>query len=42
MHEILDKGRAFLLKNMLFSIKMEEFDSLQDHLIKIEDLAFSP
>jgi hypothetical protein len=38
MHETSDKGRAFFLKNMLFSIKMEEFDSLQDHLLKIKDI----
>jgi hypothetical protein len=33
-HETLDKSRAFFLKNMLFSIKMDEFDS-EDHLLKI-------
>jgi hypothetical protein len=38
MHETSNKGRAFFLKNMLFSIKMEEFDSLQDHLLKIKDI----
>jgi hypothetical protein len=38
MHETSNKGRVFFLKNMLFSIKMEEFDSLQDHLLKIKDI----
>ena len=37
MHETSDKDRAYFLKNLLFSIKMEEFDSLQDHLMKIND-----
>ena len=37
MHETSDKDRAYFLKNMLFSIKMEEFDSLQDNLMKIND-----
>jgi hypothetical protein len=38
MHETSDKGRAFFLKNMLFSIKMEESNSLQDHLLKTKDI----
>jgi hypothetical protein len=33
-HEISDKGRALFLKNM-FSIKMSEGASLQEHLLKI-------
>jgi len=37
-HEISDKGRAFFLKNMLFSIKMSEGASLQEHLLKIKDI----
>ena len=37
MHETSDKDRDYFLKNMLFSIKMEEFESLQDHLMKIND-----
>lgn len=38
MHEISDKGRAFFLKNILFSIKIKKHDSLQDHLFKIKDI----
>jgi hypothetical protein len=38
MHETSDKGRAFFLENVLFSIKAKEFDSLQNHLIKITDI----
>jgi hypothetical protein len=37
-HEISDKGQAFFLKNMLFSIKMSEGASLQEHLLKIKDI----
>jgi hypothetical protein len=37
-HEISDKGRALFLKNMLFSIKMSEGASLQEHLLKIKDI----
>jgi hypothetical protein len=37
-HEISDKGRAFFLKNMLFSIKMSEGASLQENLLKIKDI----
>jgi hypothetical protein len=37
-HEILDKGRAFFLKNMLFSIKMSEGESFQENLLKIKDI----
>jgi hypothetical protein len=36
LHETFDKGRAFFLKNILFSIEMEEHDSLLDHLLKIK------
>jgi hypothetical protein len=38
MHETSNKGRVFFLKNMLFSIKMEKFDSLLDHLLKIKNI----
>jgi hypothetical protein len=38
MHETSNKGRAFFLKNMLFSNKMEKFDSFQDHLLKTKDI----
>jgi hypothetical protein len=38
LHETSDKGRAFFLKNLLFSSKMDESESLQDHLLKIKDL----
>lgn len=38
MHETSDKGRAFFLKNMLFSMVMEEHASLQEHLLKIKDI----
>jgi hypothetical protein len=37
-HEISDKGRALFLNNMLFSIKMSEGASLQEHLPKIKDI----
>ena len=37
MHENSDKSKAFFPRNMLFTMKMEEFDSLQDHLMKIND-----
>jgi len=36
--ETSDKGRAFFLKNMLFSITMDESASLQKHLLKIKDI----
>jgi hypothetical protein len=38
MHETSNKGTEFFLKNMLFSIKMVESDSLPDHLLKIKDI----
>jgi hypothetical protein len=38
LHETSDKGRAFFLKNMLFSITMSEGASLQEHLLKIKDM----
>jgi len=38
LHEISDKRRTFSLKNMLFSIKMNESSSLHDHLFKIKDI----
>jgi hypothetical protein len=34
----LIKVEPFFLKNILFSIKMEEHDSLLDHLLKIKDI----
>jgi hypothetical protein len=37
LHETSDKGRAFFLKIKLFSIQMEESDSLQDHLLKLKN-----
>jgi hypothetical protein len=37
-HEISDKGHAFFLKNMLFSIKMSEGASLQEYLLKIKGI----
>ena len=38
LHETFDKGRVVLLKNILFSIKEEEHDSLLDHLLRIIDI----
>jgi hypothetical protein len=38
MYETFDNNRAFFLKNMLFSIQMEEFDSLPNHLLKSKDI----
>jgi hypothetical protein len=38
LHEIINKHRAFFWKNILFSIKMEEDDSLPYHLLKIKDI----
>jgi hypothetical protein len=38
LHETSDKGRAFFLKNMLFSMMMDEHASLQEHLLKIKDI----
>jgi hypothetical protein len=37
-HVTSNKDRAFFLENMLFSIKIEGFDSLQGHLLKIKDI----
>ena len=37
LHETLDKGRAFFLKNM-FLIMMDEIFSLQEHLLEIKDI----
>ena len=37
MDESSDKDRGYFLKYLLFSIKKDEFDSLQDHLMKIND-----
>jgi len=38
LHETSKQSGAFFLKNMLFSIKMEEHHSLQGHLLKIKDI----
>jgi hypothetical protein len=38
IHRTSDKGKAFFLKNILFSIMMEKRYSLQDHLLKIKDI----
>jgi hypothetical protein len=38
LHETLNKGIGFLLKNVLFFITMDENASLQDHLLKIKDI----
>ena len=38
LHETSDKGRAFFLKNMLFSIMMDDQVSLQEHLMKIKNI----
>lgn len=38
LHETSDKSRAFFLKNMLFSIVMDEHKSLQDHLNRIKEI----
>jgi hypothetical protein len=38
LHENSNKERAFFLKNMLFSITMDESASLQEHLLKIKDI----
>jgi hypothetical protein len=38
LHETLDKGKAFFLKNMLFLITMDGSASLQEHLLKIKDI----
>ena len=38
MHETSDKGRTLFLKNMLFSMTMEESNSLQDRFLKIKDI----
>jgi hypothetical protein len=38
MHETSYEGSVFFLNNMLLSIKMDESNSLQDHLIKIKDI----
>jgi len=38
MHEITNKGRSFFLKNMLFSIQIEPFNSLLDYLLKNKDI----
>ena len=38
LHETSDKGRAFFLKNIFFSITMDESVSLQEHLLKIMDI----
>jgi hypothetical protein len=38
MHETSDNSRVFLLRNILFSIKMEELVSLPNHLLKIKDI----
>jgi hypothetical protein len=40
MHEKSYKGREFFLKNMLFSIEMEEVDSLPNHFLKIRDIIY--
>ena len=37
-HETSDKSRAFFLKNMLFSIQMEESTPLQEHLLRIKQI----
>jgi hypothetical protein len=34
MQETSNKDRSFFLNNLLFSIKMEEYESLQEHLLK--------
>lgn len=33
-----DKSRAFFLKNMLFSIMIDEKTSIQAHILKIKDI----
>jgi hypothetical protein len=38
LHETSDKGIAFFLKNMLFSMMMDEYASLQEHFLKIKDI----
>lgn len=38
LHETSDKSHAFFLKNMLFSIMMDEKTTLQAHLTKIKDI----
>lgn len=38
LHETSDKSRAFFLKNMLFSMMMDEKMSLQEHLMKIKEI----
>jgi len=38
IRETSNKGRAFSHKNMLFSIKKVEYNSLQDHLLKCKDV----
>lgn len=38
LHETSNKGRAFFLKNMLFSIMMDDQVSLQEHLMKIKNI----
>lgn len=38
LHETSDKSKAFFLKNMLFSIVIDERKSLQEHLTKIKDI----
>jgi hypothetical protein len=38
LHETSEKGKAFFLNNMLFSITMDESASLQEHLLKIKDI----
>ena len=38
LHKTSDKGRAFFLKNMLFSITMDGSASLQEHLLKIKHI----
>lgn len=38
LHDTSNKGRTFFHKNLLFSHKMDENGSLQDHLLMIKDL----
>jgi hypothetical protein len=38
MHETLNKGRAFYLKNSMFSMQREEGKSIFYHLLKLNDI----
>lgn len=38
LHNVSDKCRAFGLRNILFSIKMNDNESLHEHLVKIKNI----